>query len=266
MELTNQVVVVTGGASGIGRALCEKFAAAGAKVVVVDLQAERAKQVAASIGGIGLAADVGVEADIQAVVAATEAQLGPIDVIVSNAGVSFGDAPGWMASSAPNEHWMASWNVNVMAHVFAARALVPGMIKRGGGYLVNVASGASLLCQIGDAAYSTTKTAAVGFAESLAITHGADNIKVSVVCPLYVDTAMTAGGRGVSGNDRVISAEEAADAVLAGMAEETFMIMPHPELSSYARRKGEDYDRWLQGMRQLRSSMLEQHPDYAYKV
>lgn len=266
MELTNQVVVVTGGASGIGRALCEKFAAAGAKVAVVDLQAELAQEVATKIDGIGLAADVGVEADIQSVIEATEAQLGPIDIFISNAGVSFSDAPGWMAASAPNEHWMTSWNVNVMAHVFAARALVPGMIKRGGGHLVNVASGASLLCQIGDAAYSTTKTAAVGFAESLAITHGADNIKVSVVCPLYVATAMTAGGRGVSGNDKVISAEEAADAILAGMADETFMIMPHPELAIYARRKGEDYDRWLQGMGQLRNSILEQHPDYAYKV
>ena len=153
-----------------------------------------------------------------------------------------------------------------MAHVFAARAVVPGMIKRGGGYLVNVASGAGLLCQLGDAAYSTTKTAAVGFAESLAITHGDDNIKVSVVCPLYVATAMTEGGRGVTGADTMMTADEAADSVLAGMAEDSFMIQPHAELAEYVRHKGADYDRWIRGMRRMREGMLEQHPDYAYKV
>jgi len=171
-----------------------------------------------------------------------------------------------MAASGSNDNWMTSWNVNVMAHVFAARALVPDMIKRGGGYLVNVASGAGLLCQLGDAAYSTTKTAAVGFAESLAITHGDDNIKVSVVCPLYVATAMTEGGRGVTGQDSMMTAEEAADSVLAGMADERFMIQPHAELATYVERKGADYDRWIAGMRRMRQGMLEQHPDYAYKV
>jgi NAD(P)-dependent dehydrogenase (short-subunit alcohol dehydrogenase family) len=266
MDINNQIVVVTGGANGIGRALCEKFAAAGARVAVVDLDMDSATRVAAEIDGIALAADVGVEADIQSLVKATEEQLGPIDIFVSNAGVSYSDGPGWMAASAANEHWMSSWNINVMAHVFAARAVVPSMIKRGGGYLVNVASGASLLCQIGDAAYSTTKTAAVGFAESLAITHGDHNIKVSVVCPLYVATAMTEGGRGVSGQDRVMTADEAADAVFAGMEAETFMILPHAELATYAERKNADYDRWLKEMRRMRQGLLEQHPDYAYKV
>ena len=266
MNLNNQVVVVTGGANGIGRALCEKFALAGAKVAVADLDGVSAKQVADNINGIAVAIDVGVEADIQRLVKETEEQLGPIDIFVSNAGVSFGDGPGWMAASASDEHWITSWNVNVMAHVWAARAVVPTMIKRGGGYLVNVASGASLLCQIGDAAYTATKTAALGFAESLAITHGDDNIKVSVVCPLYVATAMTEGGRGVTGQDQLITAEEAADAVLSGMESETFMILPHTELATYAERKGADYDRWLKGMRRMRQGMLEQHPDYAYKI
>jgi NAD(P)-dependent dehydrogenase (short-subunit alcohol dehydrogenase family) len=266
VNLNNQVVVVTGGANGIGRALCEKFAAAGAKVAVADLDITSAQQVAKKVNGIAVTTNVGVEMDIQALVKETEEQLGPIDIFVSNAGVSFGDGPGWMAASASDEHWNTSWNVNVMAHVWAARAVVPGMIKRGGGYLVNVASGASLLCQIGDAAYTATKTAAVGFAESLAITHGDDNIAVSVVCPLYVATAMTEGGRGVSGQDQVITADEAADAVLAGMQSETFMIMPHAELATYAQRKGADYDRWLKGMRHMRQGMLEQFPDYAYKV
>ena len=266
MNLNNQVVVVTGGGNGIGRALCEKFAAAGAKVAVADLDVVSATQVAEQIKGIAVATNVGVEADIIALIKKTEEQLGPIDIFVSNAGVSFGDGPGWMAASASDEHWTTSWNVNVMAHVWAARAVVPTMIKRGGGYLVNVASGASLLCQIGDAAYTATKTAALGFAESLAITHGDDNIKVSVVCPLYVATAMTEGGRGVTGQDQMMTAEEAADAVLSGMESETFMILPHGELASYAERKGADYDRWLKGMRRMRQGMLEQYPDYAYKI
>ena len=266
MNLNNQVVVVTGGANGIGRALSEKFALAGAKVAVADLDGVSAKQVADNINGIAVTTNVGVEADIQRLVKETEEQLGPIDIFVSNAGVSFGDGPGWMAASASDEHWTTSWNVNVMAHVWAARAVVPTMIKRGGGYLVNVASGASLLCQIGDAAYTATKTAALGFAESLAITHGDDNIKVSVVCPLYVATAMTEGGRGVTGQDQLMTAEDAADAVLSGMESETFMILPHTELATYAERKGADYDRWLKGMRRMRQSMLEQHPDYAYKI
>jgi NAD(P)-dependent dehydrogenase (short-subunit alcohol dehydrogenase family) len=266
VNLNNQVVVVTGGASGIGRALCEKFAAAGAKVAVADLNLEPATQVAEQIDGIAVATNVGLEEDIQALVRETEERLGPIDIFVSNAGVAFGDGPGWMAASGSNDNWMTCWNVNVMAHVFAARAVVPGMVKRGGGYLVNVASGAGLLCQLGDAAYSTTKTAAVGFAESLAITHGDDNIKVSVVCPLYVATAMTEGGRGVTGADTMMTADEAADSVLAGMAEGSFMIQPHAELAEYVRHKGADYDRWIRGMRRMREGMLEQHPDYAYKV
>jgi NAD(P)-dependent dehydrogenase (short-subunit alcohol dehydrogenase family) len=222
--------------------------------------------VAEQISGIAVATNVGLEEDIQALVRETEERLGPIDIFVSNAGVAFGDGPGWMAASGSNDNWMTCWNVNVMAHVFAARAVVPGMIKRGGGYLVNVASGAGLLCQLGDAAYSTTKTAAVGFAESLAITHGDDNIKVSVVCPLYVATAMTEGGRGVTGADTMMTADEAADSVLAGMAEDSFMIQPHAELAEYVRHKGADYDRWIRGMRRMREGMLEQHPDYAYKV
>jgi NAD(P)-dependent dehydrogenase (short-subunit alcohol dehydrogenase family) len=266
VDLNNKVVVVTGGANGIGRALCEKFAEAGAKVAVADLDMSAANELANAINGIAVSTDVGDETAIQKLVAETEDKLGPIDIFVSNAGVSFSDAPGWMAASAPNDHWTASWNINVMAHVFAARAVVPGMIKRGGGYLVNVASGASLLCQMGDAAYSTTKTAALGFAESLAITHGDDNIKVSVVCPLYVATAMTEGGRGVSGPDEVMTAEQAADAIYAGMEEETFMILPHAELATYSQRKGADYDRWLKGMRRMRQGMLEQNPEYAYKV
>ena len=256
MDLNNQVVVVTGGASGIGRALCEKFAAAGARVAVADLNLQPATQVAEQINGIAVAANVGLEEDIQALVRETEERLGPIDIFVSNAGVAFGDGPGWMAASGSNDNWMTSWNVNVMAHVFAARALVPDMIKRGGGYLVNVASGAGLLCQLGDAAYSTTKHAAVGFAESLAITHGDDGIKVSCLCPQAVSTRMIGGieDGGTAGVDGIITPEQVAATVVQGLAEEKFLLLPHPEVEQYRERKTADYDRWLGGMRKLRRS------------
>ena len=181
MDFKNKVIVVTGGANGIGRSLCEHFARAKAKVVVMDIELDRAREVASTIGGLSVGGDVSVESDIKHAVLETERVLGPIDIFVSNAGVAFGDGPGWMAASASNESWELSWGVNVMAHVYAARELVPKMIRRGGGSLVNIASGASFLCQIGDAAYSATKSAALGFAESLAITHADDNIKVSVV-------------------------------------------------------------------------------------
>ncbi|MBT7563269.1 MAG: SDR family oxidoreductase [Porticoccaceae bacterium] len=265
MEFKDKVVIVTGGANGIGRSLCVAFANAGAKVAVVDLEAKPASDVAELVGGIGLRADVAIEKDIQTMVAEVESSLGPVDIFVSNAGISFGDGPGWMAASAPDEAWETSWKVNVMAHVYAARVVVPGMIKRGGGYLVNVASGASLLCQVGDAAYSTTKTAALGFAESLAITHGDDNIKVSVVCPLYVATRMTEGGRGVSGQDEVMTADDAAKSILKGMHEGDFLISPHTELAQYAEQKGQDYDRWISGMRRMRRGMVKQNPEYDYK-
>jgi NAD(P)-dependent dehydrogenase (short-subunit alcohol dehydrogenase family) len=265
VDFQNKVVVVTGGANGIGRALCEQFACAGAKVAVVDLEEDSAVILATLIGGLGLRADVSCEDDIRWVVKETEDVLGPIDVFVSNAGVAFGDGPDWMAASAPDENWQACWKINVMAHVYAARTVVPNMIERGGGYLVNVASGAALLCQMGDAAYSTTKTAALGFSESLAITHGDDNIDVSVVCPLYVDTRMTQGGRGVSGSDPMMSAEDAATAVLDGMRTKTFLIMPHQELEKYSQRKTADYDRWITGMRGMRQQLIEKNPEYDYR-
>lgn len=265
MDFSNKVIVVTGGANGIGRSLCEHFALAKAKVVVMDIEVDRAREVAANIGGVGVGGDVSVESDIKHAVRETERVLGPIDIFISNAGVAFGDGPGWMAASASNESWALSWGVNVMAHVYAARELVPKMIRRGGGSLVNVASGASILCQIGDAAYSTTKSAALGFAESLAITHGDDNIKVSVVCPLYVSTRMTEGGRGISGSDNVMSADSAAKAIIQGILDDEFLILPHKELGSYAERKHSDYNRWLKGMRGLRAGMIEQNPDFDYQ-
>ena len=166
MDFKNKVIVVTGGANGIGRSLCEHFARAKAKVVVMDIEVDRAREVAFAVGGLGVGGDVSVESDIKHAVLETERVLGPIDIFVSNAGVAFEDGPGWMAASASNESWELSWGVNVMAHVYAARELVPKMIRRGGGSLVNIASGASFLCQIGDAADSAAETIIQGVSDN----------------------------------------------------------------------------------------------------
>jgi NAD(P)-dependent dehydrogenase (short-subunit alcohol dehydrogenase family) len=192
--------------------------------------------------------DVTQEADVRALVDAAEDRFGPIDLFCSNAGIV---APASEQSS--DREWERTIAVNVMAHVYAARALVPRMIERGGGYLLNTASAAGLLTQIGSATYSVTKHAALAFAEWLAITYGEKGVKVSVLAPQAVDTAMTAGipGGGVAGVDGMLQPEQVADAVIAGLATEEFLILPHPEVLEYFRRKGSDYDRWIRGMQRL---------------
>jgi NAD(P)-dependent dehydrogenase (short-subunit alcohol dehydrogenase family) len=254
MELAERICVVTGGASGIGRALCLRFAAEGARaVVVVDRDADGALATAEQIGdrGVALTADVTVEADIEAVIDRTEDEIGPIDLFASNAGILSGQG-----IEASDETWRLVGLVNVMAHVFAARALVPRMIERGGGYLLNTASAAGLLSQPGDAAYSVTKHAAVGLAEWLAITYGDQGIKVSCLCPMAVATAMiglggdsaAAGAAAVQG---VLQADEVADVVVEGLRDERFLILPHPQVAVYEQRRTADRDRWLAGMRRL---------------
>jgi NAD(P)-dependent dehydrogenase (short-subunit alcohol dehydrogenase family) len=254
MDLVGKVVVVTGGANGIGRALSTRFVAEGAAgVAVVDLDRSAAEAVASSLGStaIGLSADVAREADVVAAVDATEARFGPVDLMVSNAGI------GTMAGvEASDEAWQQIWSVNVMAHVYAARAVLPGMLARGEGYLLSTASAAGLLSQIGDAPYSVTKHAAVGLAEWLAITYGDRGIKVSCLCPQGVNTDMLRGASaGTSGSvvvsQGVIEPEAVADAVVKGLAEERFLILPHPEVHEYLQRKASDPDRWLGGMRKL---------------
>ncbi|MEM1187940.1 MAG: SDR family oxidoreductase [Pseudomonadota bacterium] len=255
MQLDSKVVVVTGGGNGIGRALCERFAAEGAAhVAVVDREEEAARAVADAIGGSAFAVDVRDEAQIAAMVAKVEEEQARIDLFCSNAGIIAGDGEPWYASSAPNGTWQAMWDIHVMSHVWAARACLPAMIKRGEGYFLNTASAAGLLNQIGDAAYSTTKHAAVGFAEALSITHGDDGIRVSCLCPQAVATRMIGAVEdgGSAGVDGVISPADVAEAVVQGLAEEKFLILPHPEVATYRERKTADYDRWLGGMRKLR--------------
>ena len=259
MELRDKVVLVTGGANGIGKALCERFGAEGVRgLAVVDLEEGAAQQVASSIGdaAIGIGADVAREADVVAAVEATESRFGPIDLLVSNAGIGvFGGV------EAANEDWQRIWDVNVMAHVYAARAVLPGMLARGEGYLLHTASAAGLLTNLGTAPYSVTKHAAVGLAEWLAITHGDAGIKVSCLCPQGVRTNMVAAAAaGGTAGDVVVAQgllepEEVAEAVVEGLRAERFLILPHPEVLEYFQRKAADYDRWLAGMRKLQARL-----------
>ncbi len=259
MQIKGRVAVVTGGASGIGRELCRRFAAEGARgVVVADRDAAGAETVAREIGGLAVATDVAVEAEIQRLVARASAAYGPIDLFCSNAGIAIGAGLGDGASGpfAPNEVWQRSWDVHLMSHVYAARALLPGMLERGSGYLLNTASAAGLLTDISAHAYSVTKHAAVAFAEWLAITYGARGIRVSCLCPQGVRTAMLDGVASNVGGMHLtagmIEPEAVADAVIAGLAKEEFLILPHPEVKTYLERKASDYDRWIVGMRRLR--------------
>ncbi len=258
MDVTGKIIVVTGGAVGIGRALVERFAKAGAKhVVVVDIDEDNAQAVAASVHGTARRVDVTQAAEIAALVDETERTIGPIDLFCSNAGILPVDSDPDNAASTPEAEWNRTWQVNVMAHVHAAAALLPRMISRKRGYFLQTISAAGLLSQIGSAAYSTTKHAAIGFAESLAITHRDHNIGVSCLCPQAVQTPMIAGVAKMNGADidGVLSPEEVAEATIAGLASESFLILPHPKVAAYIVNKAGNYDRWLAGMVKLRRSV-----------
>ena len=264
MNVENKVVVVTGGARGIGLALAEKFASLGAKLAIVDLEMEVAEKAAKLVNGIAYSVDVTDEAAIVAMIDDVEEQLGPIDLFCSNAGVGFGDEEPWIAGHLDNKVWETCWQIHVMAHVYATRALIPRMIKRGGGYFLNTVSAAGLLNQIGDSAYSTTKHAAIGFAESIAITHGDHNIGVSVLCPQAVATRMIEhadDGLAGTADDGILTPEQVADAVVNGLKEERFLILPHAQVAGYIQFKATNYDKWLGAMQKLRRGFVEQNPN-----
>ncbi|MEW6184358.1 MAG: SDR family oxidoreductase [Thermodesulfobacteriota bacterium] len=256
MKIKDKVIVVTGGAAGIGEALCRRFARDGAKgVVVADIDEGKAAAVARGIKGKAFRCDVSREEDIINLVRFTEEQWGPIDLFCSNAGII---AVGGV--ECPNDQWQRIWEVNVLAHIYAGRAVIPGMIKRGGGAIMITSSAAGLLSQIGSMPYSVTKHAAVGLAENMAITYGDQGIKVFALCPQAVRTAMAGPDGGVAAVDGLMEPDQVAEAVIAGLEKEEFLILPHPEVKTYIQRKTSDYDRWLQGMRRLQARYFSGGP------
>tara|TARA_R110002073_G_scaffold45299_5_gene124952 strand:+ start:8956 stop:9723 length:768 start_codon:yes stop_codon:yes gene_type:complete len=254
MELNGKVAVITGGSGGIGKAMGKAFLAQGARAVVLaDLNEAPVKAAAAELGCDGDVCNVTKESDIQGLVNRTIAKYGQIDLFCSNAGA--GGAG--LILDADTETWQQQWELHVMAHVFAAKAALPGMIERGDGYFLNTASAAGLLAAIGTGPYTVSKAAAVKFAEFLSITHGDDGIKVSVLCPQGVNTAMAPRSLGDGQTDGIIEADELAQTVIDTLREERFYVLPHPEVEDYVRRKGDDIDRWLHGMRRLKKKASE---------
>lgn len=252
MEITGKVVVVTGGGNGIGAAMCRRFAAEGARAVVVaDVDGDAASAVAASLGGASLAVstDVSVEADVRRLVATAQERFGAIDLFCANAGIAV-----MGGVEVVDEEWQRSWDVNVMAHVYAARALLPGWVARGEGYLLTTASAAGLLTNVGLAPYSVTKHAAVALAEWIAITYGDAGVKVSCLCPQGVRTNMLAAGgpeaEALLGAG-ALEPDDVAEVVVAALRDERFLVLPHPEVADYERNRASDRDRWLGGMRKL---------------
>ena len=262
MDVKGAVVVVTGGASGIGRALARRFAAVGAAgVVVADLDGEGAERVAQEIGGLGVGCDVADADAVNDLVDRTEERYGPVDLFCANAGVTGG--------IGLEEGFEFAFGVNVMAHVHAARRLVPGWLERGDGYFLSTASAAGLLTQIGSAQYAISKHGAVAFAEWLSVTYGDRGIKVSCLCPMGVNTPLMHAGEDsgdqqgraatavVAAAGRVLEPEDVADIVTEGLRDERFLILPHPEVLEFFRRKASDYDRWLAGMRRLQAQIVQ---------
>ena len=248
MKIKDKIVVVTGAASGIGRGLCYRFADEKPKgIVVSDYNGEEAAKVAADIGGLAVTADVGKEEDIQKLVDITTRQYGPIDLFCSNAGI-----PSEGGAEAPDEVWQRCWDVHVMAHVYAARAVLPSMIERKSGYLLQTGSAGGLLTTLGQAPYAVSKHAAVAFAEWLSITHARQGIKVSCLCPFGVISGMLpedAGGVGKVILKTAITPEQCAEYVVGALEKEEFFILPHPEILEYFKARANNHERWLAHMR-----------------
>lgn len=258
MNPEGRIVVATGAAGGIGGALVRGLIAGGARTVVAtDLDGQGLQRLSEELGPDRVLArelDVCDEAATLALVGEIESSLGPIDIWFANAGLATGTGP-----DGPLEDWDRQWRVNVMSHVFASRALLPGWIERGEGHLITTASMAGILTTLGDAAYASTKHAAVGFAEWLAITYAAEGVKVSCICPGAVDTAMLrAGGEGdaakasaIIGGGDVLPPEDAAARILEGVEQDRFLILTHPEMHEFVVGKAQDPERWVRGMSRL---------------
>jgi NAD(P)-dependent dehydrogenase (short-subunit alcohol dehydrogenase family) len=254
MLLNNKVIIVTGGAHGIGRALCERFVQEQPRgIVVADIDVDQARRVAENFDGMAVECDVSDEESVKQLVRMTESRFGPVDLFCANAGIGFS---GGLELS--DDDWRNMLNVNFMSHVYAARSVVPSMRERRQGYLLHTASAAGLLTELSSAPYSVTKHAVVALAEWLAITYGNRGLKVSCLCPQGVRTRMIEGDHPIAEMLRQssISAEEVAEFVVRGIDKEQFLILPHPEVAEYFQRKAGDYDRWLSGMRQLREQVL----------
>ncbi len=257
MDLTDRVIVVTGAAHGIGRALARRFAGENPRAVIVsDIDGDGAAAVALEIGGTSVPCDVARETDVERLVREVEAAHGRVDLFCSNAGIAVGGGP-----EAPDGEWQRIWEVNVMSHVYVARHVLPGMLTRKEGYLLGTVSAAGLLNHIFAAPYAVTKAGALSLFEWLAIAHSGDGIRVSCLCPQGVKTDMLAAERRQLGIDFLtagaLEPEAVAEAVVEEIRAERFLILPHPEVADYFRRKADDYDRWLRGMRRLRHSLLQ---------
>ena len=257
MELLDKVVIVTGGANGIGRALCRRFASENPRALfVADVNKDGAAAVAREVGGVAVGCDVSRQQDIRALVDQALSSEGRIDLFCSNAGIAVDGGP-----EVIDDDWDRIWRINTLAHIFAARAVLPGMLQRADGYLLQTVSAAGLLTQIGSAPYSVTKHAALAFAEWLSITYGDRGIKVSALCPQGVRTDMLMNalqGGGEFLKEGALEPEQVADIVVQGLAEERFLILPHPEVAEYFSRKASDYDRWIRGMRRLQDKIKAQ--------
>ena len=259
MEVAGKVIIVTGAASGIGRGLCQRFAKEGAKAIIAaDINEVGAKEVAAEVGGDAVFCDVSKEEDVMRLAKFAQDKYGRVDLFCSNAGIL--GAPG--GYEVANDTWQRIWEINVLAHIFVARAAIPEMIKQGGGAIMITASAAGLLSQIGSLPYSVTKHAAVGLAENLSITYGDQGIQIFLLCPQAVESEMTRGHEagGVAGVDGLMKVEQLADAVMESFAADEFLILPHKEVKTYMQRKASDYDRWLKGMRGLQQRFVSGGP------
>jgi NAD(P)-dependent dehydrogenase (short-subunit alcohol dehydrogenase family) len=252
MKITDKVIVITGGGNGIGAALARRFAVEKPRGIVVgDRDLAAAERVAGSVGGIAVSCDVAREADTLALISAAREHFGAVDLFCANAGIATSGGV-----EVPDDEWRAVIDINFMSHVWAARALVPDMLARGSGYLLHTATAAGLLTMVGSAPYAVTKHSVVALAEWLSVTYGARGLGVSCLCPQFVQTDMLraleqAGGGSVIASGAIIGPDQVADAVVAGLDAEQFLILPHPEVATYFQRKAGDYDRWIAAMRKL---------------